>query len=831
MNPSARKYILSILIVFISGLILCAQNNNSLTYYRASREKVNNLVHTKLDVSFNYSKQQLNGKAWITLKPHFYPTDSVKLDAKGMDIHQLQLHQNGKTSKLKYSYDKRFLNIRLNKTYTANEEYTIYIEYTAKPEELKTKGSAAILNNKGLYFINPDSTISGKPVQIWTQGETEASSVWFPTIDSPNQKTTQEISITVPEKYKTLSNGLLVKQASNNNGTRTDYWKMSQPHAPYLFMMAVGDFRITEDRWKNIPLYYYLEPDYAPYAHHIFGDTPQMMTFFSEKLGIDYPWEKYAQIVVRDFVSGAMENTTASLFGDFVHQTDREMLDENAIEDVIAHELFHHWFGNYVTAESWSNLSINESFANLSETLWKEYKYGKDEGDAKNYEDMSSYLRDPNAAEKKLIRFHYHDKEDVFDVVSYQKGGRILNMLRNYLGEDAFYKSLHLFLKQNAYKTGEAHQLRLAVEEVTGKDLNWFFNQWYFREGHPELTIDYEWNDSTRIQKIILTQTQNAEVYQLPMKIDIYSGKKKQTISYWMDKKSDTISVKLKQKPELVNVDADKILLTRKTDNKTLKEFAFQYNNAPLFLDRLEALNAALKDINNTDAQKIILSSLSDKFYKIRIKSIDAVMFQTTYVKAQSLPILRNIIKTDEKTAVQAAAIEALANAREEEDISIYKEALNSPSYAVQAAALLAVAQHDSVFALTKARELEKDSRGALAAAIVSLYTKNADIRDFDFVEQAFMKSSIQSRFIMIQDYISMLSKVNNPETIKRNVDELFNMGMRYKNYSIDQYIIGLFDVLIKFKEEQLTDADTERAKSIREQINYVELKIAAFAK
>lgn len=817
-----------IIIIFTLPLKSFSQvnNNNQISIYRASSQKNNNLIHTKLNVSFDYKKRHLNGEAWLTLKPHFYATDSLILDAKGMDIKSVALAHDNTTSPLKFNYDSLLLKIKLNKSYTAKENYTIYIKYTAKPDELKTKGSAAISNAKGLYFINPDSTEAGKPVQIWTQGETESSSVWFPTIDSPNQKTTQEISMTVPSKYVTLSNGVLVSKKQNNNNTRTDTWKMDKPHAPYLFMMAVGDFSIYNERWKNIPIDYYLEPAYAPYAKSIFGNTPEMMEFFSTKLGIDYPWDKYAQIVVRDFVSGAMENTTATLHGDFVQQTDRELIDGSAGEDVIAHELFHHWFGDYVTAESWSNLSMNESFADLSETLWKEYKYGKDAGDATNYEAMQAYLNNPMAKSQHLIRFHYADKEDMFDVVSYQKGGRILNMLRNYLGEDAFYKSLNLYLKNNAFKTGEAHQLRLAFEEVSGKDLNWFFNQWYFRDGHPELSIHYEWDDTTKQQKVILSQNQKSDVFILPMKIDIYLNGRKETHPYIMSKRTDTLSFSLSQKPNLVNVDADKILLLKKTDNKTLKEYAFQYKNAPLYLDRMEALNAAIKSPSDELSQEIIFTATSDKFFKLRISAIEALDISRKAIQARALPILKNTISHDEKTLVKAAAISVLGDLKDSSNDALFKDALKSRSYAVQAAALGAIAKYDKVSALGIAQKLEEDSRGPLSVEIVSLYTSLGTEADFAFVSKAFRTGSIEDKFVMIQDYVSMLLKVNHVEVVKQNIKLLYDFGIKHKHYGIDKYVIGLLETYQSIKKDQLNKAKPELKKSIQAQIDFSEEKI-----
>jgi aminopeptidase N len=243
------KFKVLILCFLISSGVYFAQEEDAInTQYRGEREKVSDLVHTKLKVSFDYEKSQMPGEAWITLTPHFYNVSELELDAKAMLIHSIT--SNGK--ELKYTYDEKKLQIKLGNTHARGEEYTVYIKYTARPEEVKEKGSAAITSAKGLYFIDPLDTDPNKPTQIWTQGETEANSCWFPTIDSPNQKTSQEIYMTVPDQYVTLSNGLLKEQTKNNDGTRTDYWKFDQKHAPYLFFMGVGEYSIVKDKWKNI---------------------------------------------------------------------------------------------------------------------------------------------------------------------------------------------------------------------------------------------------------------------------------------------------------------------------------------------------------------------------------------------------------------------------------------------------------------------------------------------------------------------------------------------------------------------------------------------------
>jgi len=216
--------------------------------YNPSYTRRNDLLHTALDVRFDWQKQHLLGKATLTLKPVFYPTDSLRLDAKGFDIHKVAMKNGTEETPLEYIYqDSLNLYVNLGKTYTAKDEYTLYIEYTAKPNELNFEGSAAITEAKGLYFINPLGEDPDKPQQIWTQGETESSSCWFPTIDKPNERCTQEIYMTVQDKYKTLSNGELKSSTKKSDGTRTDYWKMDKPHGPYVFIMTIGEFAVVKD--------------------------------------------------------------------------------------------------------------------------------------------------------------------------------------------------------------------------------------------------------------------------------------------------------------------------------------------------------------------------------------------------------------------------------------------------------------------------------------------------------------------------------------------------------------------------------------------------------
>ena len=673
--------------------------------YRASATKINDLVHTKLDVKFDYAKSYMYGKAWITVKPHFYPTDSLALDAKGMDINKIAIVKGPKTTPLKFEYDGMMLNIHLDKTYKGGENYIVYIDYTSKPNELKVKGSSAITDAKGLYFINPKGEEKDKPTQIWTQGETEANSAWFPTIDKPNQKSTEEIYMTVPQKYVTLSNGALISQKKNADGTRTDYWKMDLPHAPYLFFMGVGEYSIIKDFYKGKEVSYYVEKEYAPVARRIFGNTPEMIAFYSRITGVDYQWNKYAQIVGRDYVSGAMENTTSTLHQESAQQDARELVDGNGWEDVIAHELFHQWFGDLVTTESWSNITLNESFADYSETLWNEYKYGKDAGDATNYAGFQGYLAQPENKTKDLVRFHYGDKEDMFDGVSYSKGGRILHMLRNYVGDSAFFKSLNLYLTTNKFKSAEAQNLRLAFEEVTGQDLNWFWNQWYYGSGHPKLFIDYVYYDSAKNVKVIINQTQDGDkMFRLPIAIDVYTGDKKERHKVWAENKSDTFTFAYNTRPTLINVDGDKVILCEKKDNKTLDNFIDQYNYAGLFLDRREAINYCGTKQDDPKALGLLKRALLDRYDKLRVFTLEKLNLKKDSVKNEFEPLIANMASSDPKPTVRAKAIELLGRYEKPVYAQLFVKALNDSSYSVAGDALDALIKIDTAVGFEAAR-------------------------------------------------------------------------------------------------------------------------------
>ncbi len=777
--------------------------------YRGSYPIINNLVHTKLDVRFDFPKQIMYGKAWLTLKPHFYPTDSLELDAKYMDIKEIDIVKGAVKSKLKYRYDSLKLYITLDKTYKKDEKYTVYIDYISRPEDVKSVGSAAITEAKGLYFINGDG--KGKYMtQLWTQGETEANSVWMPTIDKPDQKTTQEISMTVPANMVTLSNGLMTSQKKNADGTRTDTWKMDLPNSPYLFFMGAGDFAIIKDKYKNIPVNYYVEKEYASVARKIFGETPKMIEFFSKILNYPYPWPKYDQIVGREYVSGAMENTTATLHQDGAYQNARELVDGNRWESTIAHELFHHWFGDLVTTESWSNITVNESFANYSEYLWNEHRHGKDYADDKGYEDMQGYLMS-NSSNKDLVRFYYKDKEDVFDAVSYNKGGRILHMLRNFVGDDAFFASLHKYLTDNKFQPAEAQQLRLAFEAVTGKDMNWFWNEWYYGSGEPHLDISYKYENGNQV--VYVKQTQKGQIFTVPVYIDVYTAANQKTrYKVWLKNAVDSFYFPAAQKPSWVNVDADKVLLAIKDDHKTMEEYELQYKDGANYLDRREALEFfAAKESSN------LVLGLNDKYAGLRLLTLELLQNSSLIQVPSTLSIIAQIAAKDPDKLTQAKALEILAKTKSPEYSSLFEKFLNDSSYSVSGAALEGYANVNPDKAYEIAKSLAKDAKGASGQAISNILFGFGKEADFDMLLGIFNGLPLNNNKIMAtMSFARYLTKVNDAEKVKQGAEAI--LGVRnsvpeqYRSY-VDPAFQKAFDAIA---DAQLKAGHTSIADQIR---------------
>jgi aminopeptidase N len=781
--------------------------------YRAAATIVNDIVHTKLEVNFDWQHQWMYGTEYLTLKPHFFPQDTVRLDAKWMDIYKVELvRPDGTKAPLTYTHDTLKLDIKLDKAYRKDEKFTLFISYKAKPNDHKSAGSEAIQDDKGLYFINPLGKDTDKPMQIWTQGETESNSNWFATYDKPDFKSTDEIYITVDKKYTTLSNGILESQKDNGDGTRTDYWNMDLPHAPYLFMMAIGKFVITKDQWRGKEVNYYAEPKFAPYSRKIFGETPAMIEFFSDKLGVEYPWQKYDQVVVRDYVSGAMENTTATLHGENLNRTPRQMLDED-YHDYISHELFHQWFGDYATCESWANITLNESFADYSEYLWNEHRYGKEYADWIGHQAFEKYMGESKRGKNvPLVRFHYDDREAVFDSHTYEKGGRILHMLRYAVGDDAFYKSLQLYLKTYAFKATEVPELRLCFEAVTGRDMNWFFNQWYYSDGHPVLDFSYSYTaDSIYVR---VTQKHNTETpltYELPFRIDVHYGKTIDSNNVVLTKKVQTFAFKAKGKPDLIDADAERILLCEKTENKSAKDYIFQYRNASNYMQKRDAIDSLRRQQRlNYEAAIVYRDALKDSSESIRAIAARNILI-TKNNKDTVLALLKATLETDPKSRVRAAVIEAFGrqNAKDYEP-EIIKYTGDS-SYMVASTALITLNNIDSAEALQRAKLFDKETTFDMKNAVYTINSLSGDSTYNDYFLKKLATDKGFSRSFLMYHYANFICRMN-PDMADKSIDTLRHILLHDDTTIIQLHGFGV-GAIERIKEHY------ERKKSVYDNI------------
>ncbi len=658
---------------------------------RVSHESAFDLIHTELHVTPLWENQTLKGKAVLTLKPYFYDQNVLVLNAKDFQIVSIVSNKNS----LKYDYDGRLIKINLGKTYSAKDSVKVTLEYTAQPEQIKIQPGEENKSEKGLYFINANENVKGLPKQFWTQGETQSSSSWFPTIDFPNQNHTQDIYITLDKKYTTLSNGTLLNSKDLGNGLKTDHWSQKLPHAVYLTMIAGGDFvKVVDKNFKRFEVSYYMEPEYAPYANGIFGRTPEMITYFENLLGVKYPWEKYAQIPIRKFISGAMENTTATTHARSVLKNHHQLIDAND-DAVIAHELFHHWFGNLVTCESWAQLPLNEAFANYSEYLWANHKYGKDEGDYTNLNDLQSYLAEADEKKVALIRFDYKSSEDMFDAHSYQKGGRILHTLRKEVGDEAFFKALNLYLSSYAFQSVEVEELRITFEKVIGRDLKWFFDQWFKGSGHPIVNITSSKSENILSLKVNQTvDSTGAGVFRIKLPVKVVTAETVRDTVLQLSGMEETFDIPFKG--QLINYipNPEGYFLGVVRDDRSMDDYIHQYETSSDVFARIMGLEMAHyisgeeRPLQNPKLRDLTLKATEDKFWRIRQLAVQKFNDYDgdDFLKVEKA--LENRIKNDLSSNVRTDALLAVRTFQNPYHVELAKKSLRDTSYAVRAAAL-----------------------------------------------------------------------------------------------------------------------------------------------
>jgi aminopeptidase N len=541
--------------------------------------------HYRLDLSFDWAKRMVIGETTVTLRPFGSNFREVELDAGEMTVSAARLAGG---APLRFDYDgKEKLRVRLDRAYAAGEDVAVTVAYTAVPK-------------RGLTFITPNEDDPTRPYQIWTQGETETNHYWFPCYDSPNDRATSETNVTVDDKYRVISNGTLVAvDRDERRHTATYRWRMDQPFSSYLESIVVGEFDEVAESYGSIPVVSYVPKGMAEEGRLSLGKIDRMVAFFSDVTGVKYPYTKYAQTTVRDF-GGGQENISATTLGDFAVHDRRAHVDFSS-DPLLAHELAHQWFGDLLTCRDWSEIWLNESFATYFEHLWTEHDLGRDDM-------LYEVLGDHRAAfgawgtgnRRPIVTKHYVDANQLFDTYAYPRGGAVLHMLRSVLGDELWWKAIRRYLEANAYGNVETTQLRIAVEQATGQNLDWFFDEWIWKMGHPELEVSYTYDGAAHVVRLKVRQTQKAPekseypfagIFKMPVDVAVTTASGEHVERVWLDAAEQEFAIAADSEPLIVNFDRGGTLIKRLTFQKPTAELAYQAEHDADAMGRIWAVN------------------------------------------------------------------------------------------------------------------------------------------------------------------------------------------------------------------------------------------------
>lgn len=515
------------------------------------REKTFDAQHYIIRSSFDRTNKTYYGDTTVQVKPLKDGFSTLVLDAVDLKMEFVKLEPEGTSLEYKQAGEK--LTISLGKTFSTNDVVTVRFKYSAKPK-------------KGVYFVDAE-TLDGKLLhdsQVWTQGEAEESRHWFPSYDFPDDKATTEQYLTVPKDEVAISNGELLETTENADGTKTFHYKMPVPHSVYLTSFIVGKYVKIESKYKNIPLGFYVYPGKEDIAEKAYGKTPDMMRVFEELTGVDFPYNKYDQTYVARFNFGGMENITATTMADTEINFAAFDFGKEAVIDLVSHELAHSWFGNLVTTKDWSNLWLNEGFATFMEAAYREKLNGRKDYLRKIRSDADGFMAEDSFSNSRhpLFRLNPPTDDSLFDTTTYQKGGAVIHTLREEIGNDAFWKAINIYLNRHKFSNTETPDLKKAMEEASGQDLTWFFNQWVYQAGFPKLTIKHSYSPTKKRLTLTITQSQKPDsitpsAFILPMDVEIKTAKGTKTEKIKIDKRSQTMNIQTDGKPTKITFDKE----------------------------------------------------------------------------------------------------------------------------------------------------------------------------------------------------------------------------------------------------------------------------------
>jgi aminopeptidase N len=631
-------------------------------------DRVVDIQHIRLVIEVDPAKRSIAGTATLTCVA-LTSTTTIELDAVELDISRVN-HA--------FRYDGRKLRIECD--LEAGDAITLEIEYAATPR-------------RGLYFTAPDAGYPNKPTQAWTQGQDVDSRYWFPCFDSPHEKATSEIIATIPASMFALSNGVLVSDKTSG-AKRTMHWKLDVAHSAYLVTLAVGDFAVIEKRWRELPVVYYCERGREQACERTLARTPEMIELFSTKFGVPYPYPRYSQVFVADFIFGGMENTSATTLTDSVLIDERASLDYD-IDSLVAHELAHQWFGDLVTCRDWGESWLNEGFATYSEYLWREHHEDRDAADLELEEWGDSYMGEDSGRYRRTIATKLYDEPiDIFDAHLYEKGGRVLHMLRHMLGDEAFTKSLAHYLTKHRGGMVETRDLARAVEDATGKVVDWFFSQWVIDfAGHPELDIRIAWDDGMAVVEIEQKQKVDARtpVFRIPTVIRFRIDKRDVDVAIEITEAHQTFRLKLEREPTQAIFDPGHVVLAARKIDKPEPMWREELQHATLAIDRAAAVTALAKRGGRAAEVALAATLVDDPFWAMRgAAAAGLAQMRNTFARDHLIKRLRSEVHPRARRAIARALGEFVHDAEVGAALGQIV-GKGDPSYFVEAEACLAL--------------------------------------------------------------------------------------------------------------------------------------------
>lgn len=576
------------------------------------RDRLVDVEHVKIDITPDFDSKTLTGTSTLTVRPINEGTKFVELDACEMKISGVKV--GGKNAR--FDYDGQKLTIHFDPVPAADRELEITVAYSTKPR-------------RGAYFVGPDDKYPNKHREMWTQGQDEDSRFWFPCFDYPNEKASSEVIARVPKGMTTLSNGKLLSKKADGK-LEVHHWRQEIPHVAYLVTLVVGDYVKFDQKWDGIEVSYLVPPGREEDGKRSFDKTPKMVELFSRLTGVKYPYEKYSQITAVDFIFGGMENTTATTQTELTLHDARAHLDFSS-ESLVAHELAHQWFGDYVTCRDWSHAWLNEGFATFMEIIWHENEHGWAEAQYYADGDMKAYLsEDRGAYRRPIVTNVYREPLDLFDRHLYQKGALVLHHLRHMVGDRLFWKAISHYLHRHGKQSVITQNLMDAFQDVTGRNLEWFFAQWVFGGGHPDFKVSANWNDKNEQLELKIEQKQPKDeltgVFRVPLKVKFVWDGGDETREFEINEASHRYFIKLPRKPKMVLFDpGNTVLKTVELDFSEDMLIHQLKNAADDVMARVYAARELGKKGTAAATEALAAALLADNFWGVQAECAEAL--------------------------------------------------------------------------------------------------------------------------------------------------------------------------------------------------------------